>query len=148
MTRHFLPFAFSVYEKELNSCKYWGKQETLHVFLLMGFYSLQQLRGYIWARQSSHQSNCFQSKVYRLFFFTWIPSPCCFINMIFPNLISITQDIVHRLAFGRRISMKSNKGDLKLPALLMMGGALYSMHFGASSMIWPMTWGKESGCSV
>lgn len=31
--------------------------------------------------------------------------------------------------------MKSNKGDLKLPALLMMGGALYSMHFGASSMI-------------
>ena len=44
--------------------------------------------------------------------------------------------------------MKSNKGDLKLPALLMMGGALYSMHFGASSMIWPMTWGKESGSSV
>jgi len=29
-----------------------------------------------------------------------------------------------------------------------MGGALFSMHFGASSMIWPMTWGKESGSSV
>ncbi len=44
--------------------------------------------------------------------------------------------------------MKLKKGDLTLPALLMMGGALYSMHFGASSMTWPMTWGKESGSSV
>lgn len=33
-------------------------------------------------------------------------------------------------------------------ALLALGGALFSMHFGASSMIWPMTWGKESGMSV
>lgn len=32
--------------------------------------------------------------------------------------------------------------------LLALGGALFSMHFGASSMIWPMTWGKESGSSV
>lgn len=32
--------------------------------------------------------------------------------------------------------------------LLSLGGALFSMHFGASSMIWPMTWGKESGSSV
>lgn len=37
------------------------------------------------------------------------------------------------------------KGDLKLPALFMCGGALFSMHFGASSMVWPMNWGKESG---
>ena len=38
--------------------------------------------------------------------------------------------------------MKLKKGDLSVPVLLMMGGALYSMHFGASSMVWPMTWGK------
>lgn len=42
----------------------------------------------------------------------------------------------------------NKNGDLKLPALLMMGGALFSMHFGASSMVWPMNWGKESGSSV
>lgn len=29
-----------------------------------------------------------------------------------------------------------------------MGGALFSMHFGASCMIYPMTWGKESGSAV
>lgn len=39
-------------------------------------------------------------------------------------------------------------GDLKLSALFLMGGALFSMHFGASSMVWPMNWGKESGTSV
>lgn len=47
--------------------------------------------------------------------------------------------------------MKNNlnkSGDLKLPGLLLMGGALFSMHFGASSMVWPMNWGKESGTSV
>lgn len=32
--------------------------------------------------------------------------------------------------------------------LLVMGGALFSMHFGASCMLYPMTWGKESGSSV
>ena len=42
----------------------------------------------------------------------------------------------------------NKNGDLKLPALFMMGGALFSMHFGASSMVWPMNWGKESGSSV
>lgn len=47
--------------------------------------------------------------------------------------------------------MNSNlnkNGDLKFSALLLMGGALFSMHFGASSMVWPMNWGKESGSSV
>lgn len=39
----------------------------------------------------------------------------------------------------------NKKGDLKPLALFMMGGALFSMHFGASSMVWPMNWGKESG---
>lgn len=42
----------------------------------------------------------------------------------------------------------SSNGDLKLFPLLMCGGALFSMHFGASSMVWPMNWGKESGSSV
>ena len=32
--------------------------------------------------------------------------------------------------------------------VLALGGGLFSMHFGASSMIWPMTWGKESASSV
>lgn len=40
------------------------------------------------------------------------------------------------------------KEKLSLKTLLSLGGALFSMHFGASSMIWPMTWGKESGSSV
>ena len=39
------------------------------------------------------------------------------------------------------------KGNLKLLPLLACGGALFSMHFGASSMVWPMNWGKESGSS-
>ncbi|GAA0181092.1 branched-chain amino acid transport system II carrier protein [Clostridium sediminicola] len=42
----------------------------------------------------------------------------------------------------------NQNGDLKLSALFLMGGALFSMHFGASSMVWPMNWGKESGTSV
>lgn len=42
----------------------------------------------------------------------------------------------------------NEKGDLKLIPLLLCGGALFSMHFGASSMVWPMNWGKESGSSV
>lgn len=42
----------------------------------------------------------------------------------------------------------NKNGDLRLPALILMGGALFSMHFGASSMVWPMNWGKESGSSV
>lgn len=42
----------------------------------------------------------------------------------------------------------NKNGDLRLPDLFMMGGALFSMHFGASSMVWPMNWGKESGSSV
>jgi len=38
--------------------------------------------------------------------------------------------------------------DLSLKTLILMGGALFSMHFGASSMIWPVTWGRESGSSI
>ena len=40
------------------------------------------------------------------------------------------------------------KEELTINQLFLMGGALFSMHFGASSMIWPMTWGKESGSSI
>lgn len=42
----------------------------------------------------------------------------------------------------------NESGDLKPIALLLSGGALFSMHFGASSMVWPMNWGKESGTSI
>lgn len=41
-----------------------------------------------------------------------------------------------------------NKKEMSMVSLFLMGGALFAMHFGASSMIWPMTWGKESGSSV
>lgn len=39
-------------------------------------------------------------------------------------------------------------GKLSPLTILSLGGALFSMHFGAASMIWSMTWGKESGSSV
>lgn len=32
--------------------------------------------------------------------------------------------------------------------LLIMGGALFAMHFGASCMLYPVTWGKEAGLSL
>lgn len=41
----------------------------------------------------------------------------------------------------------NKNGDLNPVALFLTGGALFSMHFGASSMVWPMNWGKESGAS-
>ncbi len=37
------------------------------------------------------------------------------------------------------------QGNLKPIPLFLLGGTLFSMHFGASSMVWPMNWGKESG---
>lgn len=40
------------------------------------------------------------------------------------------------------------KKEMSMISLFLMGGALFAMHFGASSMIWPMTWGKESGSNV
>lgn len=38
--------------------------------------------------------------------------------------------------------------DLSLKQLLVMGGALFSMHFGASCMLYPVNWGKDSGNEV
>lgn len=40
------------------------------------------------------------------------------------------------------------KKDLSTRQLLLMGGALFSMHFGASCMLYPVNWGKDSGTSV
>ncbi|MFP5528262.1 branched-chain amino acid transport system II carrier protein [Peptococcus simiae] len=39
------------------------------------------------------------------------------------------------------------KADLSPKQLIIMSGALFSMHFGASCMLFPVTWGKESGSS-
>lgn len=44
--------------------------------------------------------------------------------------------------------MNMKEKQISAGKLMLMGGALFSMHFGGSSMIWPMTWGKESGSSV
>ncbi|KAJ49056.1 LIVCS family branched-chain amino acid:cation transporter [Clostridium tetanomorphum] len=44
--------------------------------------------------------------------------------------------------------MEKENTKLSPGKLFLMGGALFSMHFGGSSMIWPMTWGKESGNSI
>ena len=38
--------------------------------------------------------------------------------------------------------------DLSVKQLLTMGGALFSMHFGASCMLYPVNWGKDSGSDV
>lgn len=38
--------------------------------------------------------------------------------------------------------------DLSVKQLLTMGGALFSMHFGASCMLYPVNWGKDSGNDV
>lgn len=43
---------------------------------------------------------------------------------------------------------KKIKDSLSAKELFLMGAALFSMHFGSSSMTWPMNWGKESGSSV
>lgn len=40
------------------------------------------------------------------------------------------------------------KDKLTAKQLFVMGGALFSMHFGASCMLYPVNWGKESGESV
>jgi LIVCS family branched-chain amino acid:cation transporter len=40
------------------------------------------------------------------------------------------------------------KEKLSAKKLLLMGGALFSMHFGASCMLYPVNWGKESGSAV
>jgi LIVCS family branched-chain amino acid:cation transporter len=41
-----------------------------------------------------------------------------------------------------------NKSKISIVKMILMGGVVFSMHFGGSSMIWPMTWGKESGLNI
>jgi LIVCS family branched-chain amino acid:cation transporter len=46
---------------------------------------------------------------------------------------------------------ENNKQDLKKLTFMqyfLVGGSVFAMHFGGSSMLWPMTWGKESGNRV
>lgn len=44
--------------------------------------------------------------------------------------------------------MDSKSGNLPLLTLLAFGGATFAMHFGGSCMLWPVTWGQQSGSSV
>jgi LIVCS family branched-chain amino acid:cation transporter len=41
-----------------------------------------------------------------------------------------------------------NQSKLPLKKIILLGCAMFSIHFGGSSMIWPMQWGKSSGNSV
>lgn len=38
--------------------------------------------------------------------------------------------------------------DLGIKELLVMGGALFSMHFGAACMLFPVQWGKDAGSAL
>ncbi len=38
--------------------------------------------------------------------------------------------------------------DLSIKELLIMGGGLFSMHFGAACMLFPVQWGKDAGASL
>lgn len=42
---------------------------------------------------------------------------------------------------------KENNGNYTLPflVLLAIGGSVFAMHYGASCMLWPTTWGRNSG---
>lgn len=42
----------------------------------------------------------------------------------------------------------NSKQNLSIIKLILMGGAVFSMHFGAACMLYPVTWGKESGQDV
>ena len=43
---------------------------------------------------------------------------------------------------------KTMKKDLGMKELLVMGGALFSMHFGAACMLFPVQWGKDAGTAL
>lgn len=42
----------------------------------------------------------------------------------------------------------TSAGNLTVKSLIIMGGALFSMHFGVASMVWPVEWGKNAGTSL
>lgn len=41
-----------------------------------------------------------------------------------------------------------NEQKLPMNKIFMFGAAVFAMHFGASCMLWPVTWGQQSGSSV
>lgn len=44
--------------------------------------------------------------------------------------------------------MDEKFGKLPLITLISFGAATFAMHFGGSCMLWPVTWGQQSGSSV
>ena len=40
------------------------------------------------------------------------------------------------------------KKDLSIKDLIVMGGGLFSMHFGAACMLFPVQWGKDAGTAL
>lgn len=55
-------------------------------------------------------------------------------------------EIINNISKKGMLEMKENK--LSIIKLFLLGGVIFSMHFGGASMIWPVTWGQESGESV
>lgn len=45
-------------------------------------------------------------------------------------------------------NQKSKNYTLPFLVLLAIGGSIFAMHYGASCMLWPTTWGRNSGTSV
>ncbi len=46
--------------------------------------------------------------------------------------------------------MKNDNGIIKLSPLVLLaiGGAVFAMHYGASCMLWPVTWGRNAGTDL
>lgn len=44
--------------------------------------------------------------------------------------------------------MEKKNSKLTVRQYIAVGLSVFAMHFGGSSMIWPMNWGKESGIEV
>ena len=42
----------------------------------------------------------------------------------------------------------SETKKLTATQIFLLGGALFSLHFGSGSMIWPMHWGRNLGSSL
>lgn len=42
---------------------------------------------------------------------------------------------------------KIPRAKLSFRALLLVSATIFSLHFGAASMLWPTTWGRDSGLS-
>lgn len=42
----------------------------------------------------------------------------------------------------------NKENNLGFIMLFALGGSVFAMHFGASCMLWPVTWGQQSGNAV